>query len=286
MVRCARALLWMTGLCLSLIASAQTATEVRVDSLDAAVKLPGYWFPAQNGPAPRPAVVALHGCDGLLDPKGRLSAGRLRYARLLNEAGIGVLFTESFVPRGETSICSQKGSVRRITEEDRRLDVYGALQWLAGQEGVDGRRLGVVGWSHGGQTVLSSADLSSEVVSGAAVKPAALVAFYPGCDKVLKRFRYAVAAPTLVMSGALDDWTPPAPCRRLTSGLQGDVGKPVVQYLEFADSYHAFDSSLPPRERSDVGGTRSGKATVGGNPVAREESACAMVSFLKTHLAK
>ena len=275
---------------------------VLVPSLEAGVQMPAYWFaPATTGAdLAAPAMVALHGCDGLLNAQGGLGTQRLRYVRLLREAGVGVLYTDSFTPRGEKSICSQKARVRKITEENRRLDVYGALNWLAAQPGVDAARLGVIGWSNGGQATLAAADGSLGVVASAAVKPAALVAFYPGCAAFERSPRYAVVAPLLVMSGALDDWTPAAPCQRLSQRLQerrlhgqrlqGQADAPdtatafEVQYIEFADSYHAFDSALPPKERGDVGGTPSGKATVGGNPAAREESAAAMLRFLSKHL--
>ena len=266
---------------------------VLVPSLEAGVQMPAYWFaPATTGAdLAAPAMVALHGCDGLLNAQSGLGTQRLRYMRLLREAGVGVLYTDSFTPRGEKSICSQKARARKITEENRRLDVYGALNWLAAQPGVDAARLGVIGWSNGGQATLAVADRSMDVVASAAVKPAVLVAFYPGCAAFERSGRYAVVAPLLVMSGALDDWTPPAPCQRLTQRLQAQTAAASgtatafeVQYIEFADSYHAFDSALPPKVRGDVGGTPSGKATVGGNPAAREESAAAMLRFLSKHL--
>ena len=266
--------------CMAMAAAAPLA--VRVDSQDSGIRLPGYWFPAATGRGA--AVVALHGCGGLQVNKGRLGPGQLRYAKELNDAGLGVLYTESFEPRGEKSICSQKPGSRAITEEHRRLDAYGALAWLASQPGVDAHRLGLVGWSHGGQTVLSSADRTRDVVANAAVKPAALVAFYPGCNSIEKTAAFTPVAPLLVMSGALDDWTPAATCRRAMGRLAGRTGAPVAEYIEYPESYHGFDSALPPRERSDVGGTKSGKATVGGNPVARDESMLALLRFLKTHL--
>ena len=276
------ALLLLAVLVPTLACSAPSGLLVEVDSLDAGVRLPGYWFPAVG--AGGAAVVALHGCGGLQVHQGRLGEGQLRYARMLNDAGIAVLFTESFLPRGEKSICSQTPASRAITEEQRRLDVYGALAWLARQPGVGKGRLGVLGWSHGGQTVLASADRSRAVVAQAGVKPTALVAFYPGCSSIDKSATFAPVAPLLVMSGALDDWTPAAPCRRAMARLGARDGLPAVEYVEYAGSFHGFDSALPPRVRGDVGGTKSGKATVGGNPLAREQSAQAMLQFFTTHL--
>ncbi len=275
-------LAWMA--CATLLAHG--ATVLTVDSLDAGVALPAYWFAAPAGNIKGPAVVALHGCGGLLDGKGALGAQRQRYVRMLHGAGIGVLFIDSFAPRGQDSICSQQHDQRSITEVHRRLDVYGALQWLARQPGVDAQRLGVIGWSHGGQTVLASANLTEDAVQQATVRPAALVAFYPGCSAITKAAAFRLVAPLLVMSGALDDWTPAAACRRWTAQLAATPGHPVVQYIEYANSYHGFDSVAPPRVRDGVGGTRSGKATVGGNPQAREQSAAAMLQFLQAHLQR
>ena len=267
---------------LALAAPAEPA-RVHVDSLDPGVRVPAYWFPA---PAPGgAAVVALHGCAGLDVRDGRPGEFMLRYARLLNEAGIGVVFTESFEPRGRKSICSQKPSERRITEAHRRLDALGALSWLAAQPGIDARRLGVLGWSHGGQTVLWTADAASPAVAQAAVRPAALVAFYPGCSALEKSPGFAPVAPLLVMSGALDDWTAAAPCRRLVQRLAARDGAPPVAFIEFPGSHHGFDRAHPPREVRNVGGTPSGRAMLGGNPQAREASAQELLRFLQAHLA-
>jgi dienelactone hydrolase len=271
------------ALCGSLAQAAAEPARVHIDSLDPGVRVPAYWFPA---PAPGgAAVVALHGCAGLDVRDRRPGEFVLRYARLLNEAGIGVVFTESFEPRGRRSICSQKPAERRITEAHRRLDALGALSWLAAQPGIDARRLGVLGWSHGGQTVLWTADASSPAVAQAAVRPAALVAFYPGCSALEKSPGFTPAAPLLVMSGALDDWTAAAPCRRLVQRLAARDSTPPVAFIEFPGSHHGFDRAHPPREVRNVGGTQSGRAMLGGNPQAREASAQELLRFLQAHLA-
>lgn len=263
-------------------ALAQATQELSLASQEPGVQLAAWWSPAPALAAGEaaPAVVALHGCDGLPENKKAVSWPANRYVKLLNEMGVGVLYLDSFTARGVSSICSVKGRKRPVTQEQRRLDVYGALTWLAAQPGVDASRLGVLGWSHGGQTVLAAADQTVDLVLNSPVKPRVLVAFYPGCNAFEKMFRYEVVAPLLIMTGELDDWTPPAACARLAQRLQAGQPAVSVRYIEYAGSYHGFDLARPPKLRDNVAGTASGQATVGGNPAARDASALALKAFL------
>jgi dienelactone hydrolase len=284
-----RNLIWRSAGALTLAAWAMVASaipartvEVKLPSAEPGVVLTAYWTPPVAEAERSAAIIALHGCDGLPLDRAQLAYPRNRYVKLLSDAGAGVLYVDSFGSRGEGNLCAKKPAQRSITELNRRLDVLGALQWLALQPGVDPLRLGVVGWSHGGQTVLAAADASATIVQQSPIKPAALVAFYPGCTAFEKAFRYEAVAPLLVMSGELDNWTPAAPCQRLTRRLQ--AGTQPVHYVQYPDSYHAFDSARPVSERDNAGGTRTGKAMAGGNPVAREASAREMMLFLEQHL--
>ncbi|MGH6981740.1 MAG: hypothetical protein ACREFC_11085, partial [Stellaceae bacterium] len=69
--------------------------------------LDGYLFHGK-GPAPRPAVVFLHGCFGLFDAPGRISATQLQWAAVLNKAGNDVLMVDSNTPRGVKELCSSE----------------------------------------------------------------------------------------------------------------------------------------------------------------------------------
>ena len=272
---------WAWAFALSASAT-QPTREVSFASDESGITLRGYWTPPE-GAVKAPAVVALHGCGGLPQDRGTLNYAQNRYIRIFHDAGVGVLYLDSFGPRGQTSICEQKPSQRTLTEANRRLDVLAALQWLARQPEVSATQLGVVGWSHGGQTVLASADRSADAVAKAPVKPAAMVAFYPGCNAFEKQTSYGVVVPLLVMSGELDNWTPAANCKALTERLA--ASKQPVRYVQYPGSYHAFDASTPVVERDNVGGTSSGKAMVGGNPEARAASAREMLQFLSQHWA-
>lgn len=262
--------------------AAEPIQEVSFPSDETGIMLKAYWTPPEGG-TKAPAVAALHGCGGLPQDRGTLNHAQNRYIRIFHDAGVGVLYLDSFGPRGQTGICEQKPSQRTLTEANRRLDVSAALQWLARQPEVNAAQLAVVGWSHGAQTVLASADRSADAVAKAPVKPAALVAFYPGCNAFEKQRGYSVVAPLLVMSGELDNWTPAAPCKALTDRLSAALQP--VRYVQYPGSYHAFDASTPVVERDNVGGTTSGKAMMGGNPEARAASAREMLQFLSQQWA-
>ena len=270
-------------LCAGMSSAMGQSRVVEVPSLDAhgtvPVRLRGHWFMAAEAGS-RPAVVMLHGCGGVFDGKGRLGQRYVDYAALLNAQGWHALVLDSLTPRGEKELCTQRTGSRRVTQAQRRLDALGALQWLAGQPDVDGQRLALLGWSNGGSTVLAATNWLHSPVARAAIAPRVAVAFYPGCEAELAR-RYASTAPTLLLVGESDDWTPAQPCREL-AGI-ADSG---LKLLAYAGAFHGFDSTAPLRVRRDVpNGVRPGQGvTVGGDAAAREASRREMLEFLRRQL--
>ena len=214
----------------------------------------------------RPVVIALHGCAGLYvisGPRsGQLSARHDGMARLLISKGYSVLFPDSFSTRGEQSLCLQKIQGRKINQLHRRGDVTGALNWLATQGWADVNKIALLGWSHGGSTVLASTDANDPVASSRLAHPSIAIAFYPGCSVALKS-TYRPTAPLLMLLGELDDWTPAAPCRELARR----VGARAVIY---PDSHHDFDNPVGTvRLRANIpNGANPGKGVHSGrNPV-------------------
>lgn len=280
MKRLASRLLWAMLLVPLLAAAGGPPSGVRVD-VPGTVSLTGYWF-AAAAPGPRPAIVALHGCSGPYDTRGQLTAHLRRYAADLNAAQMHVLVLDSFGSRGLRSICELAQSKRPVREADRRADAQAALRWLAARPEVDATRLVLLGWSHGAQTVLAALDASDTTVLAQTLQPRAAVAFYPGCTEPLKNTGYRLQVPLLMLVGERDDWTAAAPCVRLHQRLVGQA--PRFELDVYADSYHGFDSLSPVKVRDQVGSTRSGRATVGGNPAARAASRERMFRFLEEQL--
>jgi dienelactone hydrolase len=268
---------WLLG-----AAALASAVELAsIPSVHGKLELSAHWYPAtQSGP--RPAVVALHGCGGMFGASGAIAGGMRRYAGYFNAEGMHMLALDSFTARGLRSICETPNARRTVTEEDRRADVFAALQWLARQPGVDATRLVVLGWSHGAQAVLSVVDASDAAVQAQPVQPKVAVAFYPGCTRFNRLRDYSLAVPLLVMTGEADDWTPASACVSLRERLAARPGAPMELEV-YPDSHHGFDGSAPLRVR-DAANTRTGKATVGGNRDAMERSHARMFDFLAREL--
>lgn len=282
----------MTGWCRRLAAcavlcwiavanGADASGRVSVPSLDAPqgrpVALPAFWLPAV-GAAAAPAWVLLHGCGGPYGRGGELSERMRSYAALLNGLGHHVLVPDSLGPRGERELCTQRIGTRRVTQRERRRDALGALQWLAAQPGVDAGRLGLIGWSNGGTTVLAALNLAHPEVAAAIVRPRAAVAFYPGCvDEGRRGFR--PSAQLLMLLGGADDWTPAEPCEALARAS----APPRPEAVVYAGAFHGFDGMAALQLRLDVpNGQRPGQGVhVGGDPTAREASRERLVRFVR-----
>lgn len=244
-------------------AMAGAPERVSFPSNDAtATPLTGFLY-RPSGAGPFPAVVALHGCNGLLGAGGNPGKREADWAERLTAAGYAVLFPDSFNPRGVRQVCTVKQAERPVQPRGRSFDAAGAADWLAAQPFIDKHRLALMGWSHGGSTVLWT------VRSGAAPRLAdfkTAVAFYPGCRVPLERAEWRPRLPLKILIGAVDDWTPPAPCRELAA-------KHGASYIEYPGAYHAFDTpNAPVRERKGLTFTAngSGVAHVGTNQPARE----------------
>ncbi len=277
-----------TGVAIGLMLLAVTAGAQQEITIPADAKAPqglqlkAYWFAAPTATndepsSKKPAVVLLHGCGGLYDRKGGLSSRYIEYVGVLHSVGMHALVLDSLTTRGEKELCTQKIGQRRITQVDRRQDALSALAWLAAQPQVDTSKLGLLGWSHGGSTVLAATNASHPAVREASHTATFAVAYYPGCSADTQR-GYQTHARLLMLLGASDDWTPAEPCERLGETATG-VRPEVVSY---PGAFHGFDGTAALRVRKDVpNGVNPGQGvTVGGNAQAREQSFLRLKAFL------
>jgi dienelactone hydrolase len=183
------------------------------------------------GAGPHPAIVAMHGCGGLLDGRGGLKQHEADWAQRFLAQGYVALFVDSFTARGLREICAN--TARSIYPKDRADDAVAAAEWLASQSFVDKQRIGLIGWSHGGMAALWSVRPNFP----ATPQPFKVaIAFYPGCRQIDRLPDWKPSIPLTVLIGSADDWTRPAPCRRLAE-------RTGFTYIEYPGAYHGFDAA-------------------------------------------
>ena len=197
----------------------------------------GYLF-RPEGEGPFPAVVMMHGCNGLDwsapgQPGWNLAkatAGRYR-AR-----GYVTLVLDSFAPRGVGNAC---GRPLLVSPERRAWDAYSAAAYLATRRDIDKARIVLQGDSHGGWTTLVALEAGKW---HAPVRFAAGIAWYPYCFPVT-----GFSAPVLVLIGGADDWTPSGRCIALEDQLRhAGLGREIMVKV-FPGATHAYDFPLPSR---------------------------------------
>jgi len=281
----------LTALALSAATAASAQQAVNFTSLDGATNLTAY-LSRPEGDAPRPALVLMHGCSGLVNSKGRIMGLYRAWMRALVVQGYTVLAVDSATPRGFGQTCSA-GPARLTMWRDRPRDAYAALQYLQGQPFVQGDRIGLMGWSQGGGVVLLS--INDKSIG----RPAALahefrtaVSFYPGAcsDKLQSKpftqvepQSWTTEVPLLVLSGEADTWTPFPPCEAFLASAKAR-GNPV-EVKSYPQAVHAFDA--PNLARRELPEYRNGDAPV---PViatdrqARADAFPRVLDFLKAQL--
>jgi dienelactone hydrolase len=160
----------------------------------------------------------------------------------------------------------------------RSDDVFAAAAALGKLPVVDRTRIGAIGFSHGGWTVMWAERSQSRHPE---VKLRALVGLYPFCGDFQG---FTGSVPTLLLLGAQDDWTPAAPCQ-WSAGQAKDRGYPVT-VVTYPDAGHAFDQAQI-RGRVRIADARGGQgATVEYNPKAHADAARQVQAFLAEHLKR
>jgi len=214
---------------------------------------------AGHGVERSPAVVVLHGCSGI-------SSHSTRIADHLGSWGYVALAVDSLGPRGIANRCTSSGY------PEQAFDAYAALRYLAQQGFVDATRIAVLGQSMGGIATLYAVDrdMAAQYFTE---RFRAAIAYYPACFLP----KVSLTAPTLILIGESDDWSPAESCREMVAHAQPDSA-PIALHV-YPDAHHAFDvAALQP-------GRRAFGHSVEYNEFAAKDAEEKTRAFLVAHLA-
>lgn len=257
----------------------------------------GVWFPnvtpnvqisifatlyRPSGPRPFPAVVLLHGCEGV-------TTSHHDWARWLRERGYVALLVDSWGPRNLTETCSFEGpEIERFWRFD---DAMGALRYLQSLEIVNPARIGALGWSNGGvysMAVINGPSLERAVKRGLTLPNpgyAAAIGIHPGgCFSLVEE---RVVKPLLVLIGEADDWTLASECVTMVNAMRSRGADASI--ITYPGVYHYFDVEgqrlevLPNVENRNRPGNCCG-ATVGYNAAAATDARWRVEEFFARHL--
>jgi dienelactone hydrolase len=227
--------------------SAQAAHDVSFRNRQG-IELSGKLFLPRRTRA-NPAVVLLHGCSGIYsrsDPERGLAILYREWAARLTRAGYVVLLPDSFGPRGSQQRQCGNGRAGVSEVTDRPDDAHAARAFLqSGALPVDPSRIVLLGWSHGGSSVLASLAQPIAPEDGPTFRGG--IAFYPGCGLYnafdgISTSGYVPHAPVLILHGDADSLYRSGHCARRAeraNATSQDTGD-IVEITVYAGATHGF----------------------------------------------
>jgi dienelactone hydrolase len=212
--------------------------------------------------APYPAVVVLHGCNGMFGSSAVI-------ADRLSSWGYVTLAVDSLGPRvsGIANRCD-KGL------PEQAFDAYAALRYLSQLDFVDPARVAVLGQSLGAETALHAVIDHNSAAQSFDGRFRAAIAYYPYCDASMA----TVAAPSLILVGEADERNPVEQCREMAARARRD-GAPVT-LIVYPGVHHNFDVGLL------TPGARYKGFWMEYNEPAAKDAEAKTRAFLDAHLAE
>jgi dienelactone hydrolase len=236
----------------------------------------GFEIVLPSGPGPFPVVVMLHGC-------GRPDGPQPVYAEAARKAGIASVIVDSYQSRqiglveAGTLVCTGM----RLWGRERAGDLLAALHWVRAQPWADAVRLGALGWSHGGWTVMDALALTGQIPLHAGLSPAppapleglrCAMAVYPWCGtgSHTTACGWQTSVPFATVIGGRDIVARPEAIEKAVARLERDGLRPDV--LRLPEATHSFDEPF------------SINPTVVLDPGLRDRSAAFFVDHARRHL--
>ncbi|MEH6551927.1 MAG: dienelactone hydrolase family protein [Pseudomonadales bacterium] len=215
----------------------------------------------------RPAVLLFHGCGGV-------KPSLLKRAQALSEQGYVAVIVDSYTGR---HIEWQKTCAgREFFGSQRAADVLVALDYARAHPAIDPEQLFLIGYSHGGWTILESLAYGDDLPRGLTDNPSngfkgvqGLVAWYPYCGiGAGYTSGWEKDIPVLVLLAAEDEITDPEPCIDMAQQQAASGG--AIDWHVYANVSHAFDTGEDWVKLYDA--------------ESHQQALAAQLEFLKTHV--
>jgi dienelactone hydrolase len=190
---------------------------------------------------PLPAMVIVHGSGGVSHDR------EFWWADHMNDIGVAAFVVDSFTPRNIRETATDQS---QLSTAANVADALAALRLLATHPGLDRQRIGVIGFSKGGQVALYTAlEPLRRAVIGDQTRFAVHVPLYPYCNDWYVS-EHVTGAPMLMLLGGRDNYTPPGPCQEYAQWFRSKGAD--VSVIVYANAYHGFDSLRAPAHARNV----------------------------------
>ena len=191
--------------------------------------------------APVPAVVIAHGSGGVSNER------EFWWADHLNDMSVAAFVVDSFTPRNIRETATDQ---TQLSTAANVADALAALRLLATHPKLDRQRIGVMGFSKGGQVALyTSLEPFRRAVINDQTRFAAHAPLYPACNS-WQVSDHVSGAPMLMLLGGRDNYTPPEPCQEYAQWFKSK--NTDVTVIVYPNAYHGFDSSRSPVHAKNV----------------------------------
>ncbi|MGA3262438.1 MAG: dienelactone hydrolase family protein [Terracidiphilus sp.] len=253
-----------------------TRKEIDFSSLDAnhPYKVSGTLFLPENASSPVPAIVLVHGTMGI-DKRSLL------YRQAILGAGIAI-FEVDF-----------KSGIYRSTTDRPDPDVFLPLAFAALKElrklpTIDPSRIGIMGFSLGGQIALRTAMESNQKQwMGDDQGFIAFATFYPVCKAFIKDLDKSgsklTGGPIIVFYGTNDSYGEGTTVPKLKKLLAKRYNFQLIT-VEYPGATHGFNLNVPNMSFPDPA-ANGFRAHISWNPEAANDSITKVVAFLRENLA-
>ncbi len=184
-----------------------------------------------------PVVVIAHGSGGV-EPKDRNF-----WAPYFNQLGFATFVVDSFTPRGVARTVDDQTLVSRAANT---VDAFHALAFLAADARFDPARIGIIGFSRGGNAATETATRTfrdNVLPQNKNLQFAFHIPLYVGCQDGRYRKNNSfdkTNAPMLFLLGSKDNYTPAAQCVGLIEDMQQEYPG-AIEYRVYDGANHSFD---------------------------------------------